>query len=222
MQPTIAPSTPLALTDRPHALYRFFDESGTLLYVGITHHPTGRWRQHRGSKPWWHEVRTITLEPFADRRSVLAAERAAIAAERPSWNFETCPHAVIWQHGSCWDSEEVGTLALYNEFTDELVLNLHHPVVSTIEALLDLRSILRDFINYDGGRPLRISVPRRCERGERTALLFAGTNVEEDSTTYSFTTKFRYKPGPRFRKTIDNHIRAIAASSGLTLWDEDA
>lgn len=70
-----------------HALYRFYDSTGGLLYIGITSDPGARFGQHRGDKPWWTEVANIGIEQFSDRASVLTAERAAIVAERPRYNI---------------------------------------------------------------------------------------------------------------------------------------
>lgn len=75
------------MTNRPHALYRFFDGTRELLYIGITLNPGSRWKQHAAHKPWWHEVTNITVEPFPNRESVLAAERTAIGKERPRYNI---------------------------------------------------------------------------------------------------------------------------------------
>lgn len=73
-------------TERTHALYRMYDQAGQLLYVGITLDVATRFANHRGDKPWWTSVATIKLEHFADRASVLAAERRAIQQERPAYN----------------------------------------------------------------------------------------------------------------------------------------
>ena len=72
--------------ERTHALYRFYDATGTLLYVGITADPGARWRQHAHDKPWWHHVANITIETHPTRTAVFDAERAAIIAERPLHN----------------------------------------------------------------------------------------------------------------------------------------
>lgn len=72
--------------DRPHALYRFWDDNNNLLYVGITVHLPNRVAQHRGEKEWWTEIATITIEHHPDRESVLEAEHAAIRTEHPVWN----------------------------------------------------------------------------------------------------------------------------------------
>ena len=69
-----------------HALYRHYDKTGRLLYVGITNDPGRRWEQHRG-KAWWTEVVNTKIEHFPDRTSVLEAERRAIVSERPWWNI---------------------------------------------------------------------------------------------------------------------------------------
>lgn len=70
-----------------HALYRFYDTTGTLLYVGITADPGARWRKHAHGKPWWHEITQITIETHPTRAAVLEAERAAIITEKPRHNI---------------------------------------------------------------------------------------------------------------------------------------
>lgn len=69
-----------------HALYRFHDAAGQLLYVGLTSNPGRRFAQHASDKPWWTEVATVRIETFPDRASVALAERVAIQAERPRYN----------------------------------------------------------------------------------------------------------------------------------------
>ncbi len=71
----------------PHALYRFFDAAERLLYVGITMSPGSRWREHSLAKPWWIDVRRVSVEPHLTRESALAAELAAIKGELPLYNI---------------------------------------------------------------------------------------------------------------------------------------
>lgn len=71
---------------KQQALYRFYNSSGDLLYVGITLDPGKRWKQHRDDKPWWHEVTQVTVETHVDRDAVMQAERAAIENEHPRYN----------------------------------------------------------------------------------------------------------------------------------------
>lgn len=76
----------MEITKTPHALYRFFDEGGELLYIGITNNPTARFRQHGSDKDWWHEVATIRMERYSSRDAVLVAEKRAIIEEKPRYN----------------------------------------------------------------------------------------------------------------------------------------
>jgi predicted GIY-YIG superfamily endonuclease len=71
---------------KPHVLYRAYDAQGVLLYIGITMNPGNRFAQHSEDKPWWADVAEIRVEHFGSRKRVLAAERAAIQAERPRFN----------------------------------------------------------------------------------------------------------------------------------------
>lgn len=75
------------VVDAPQALYRFFNATGDLLYVGITMNPASRWKSHRDEKPWWLEVTSITVEHHPDRASAEEAERQAIRSERPWYNL---------------------------------------------------------------------------------------------------------------------------------------
>jgi predicted GIY-YIG superfamily endonuclease len=68
------------------ALYRFFDEEGGLLYVGITQRFGQRWSTHMRTKPWWSDVRSHTAQWYADRPTAAAAEVEAIKTEKPRHN----------------------------------------------------------------------------------------------------------------------------------------
>ena len=70
----------------PTTLYRFFAADGTLLYVGITGCKKRRFGQHAQQAEWWLDAASVTLEHFADRNEAMAAEEAAIKAERPRFN----------------------------------------------------------------------------------------------------------------------------------------
>lgn len=74
------------LEDRPHSLYRFFNDQGDLLYIGITADLMMRWNAHHADKDWWRSVSYSTIQHFANRTTVFAAERAAILAEKPRYN----------------------------------------------------------------------------------------------------------------------------------------
>lgn len=73
------------MSDRT-ALYRLFDEAGSLLYVGITNDPETRWAYHARQKEWWPDVCHRTVQWKATRAEAEAAEAEAIGRENPRWN----------------------------------------------------------------------------------------------------------------------------------------
>lgn len=77
----------------PHFLYRFYDRTDTLLYIGITNDPKTRFKWHRKNQPWWSDVdqSKTRIEYHATRDSVLKAERAAIEDETPLYNDQHNP-----------------------------------------------------------------------------------------------------------------------------------
>lgn len=81
---------------RPTALYRFYDDKGQLLYVGITVNPPARWRYHERERAesWWPHVARKTLQWFDTRREAALAEIKAIKIEGPLHNvLHTPTHA---------------------------------------------------------------------------------------------------------------------------------
>jgi excisionase family DNA binding protein len=70
----------------PITLYRCFDASKTLLYVGISGQALSRFGQHRRGASWFKEVASVTVEHFPDRDSAHQAEVEAIRIERPLHN----------------------------------------------------------------------------------------------------------------------------------------
>lgn len=69
------------------ALYRHFDADGVLLYVGIADRPTSRTRNHARDSEWAIFAATADMEWFPDRGTALEAERDAIRAEMPIFNW---------------------------------------------------------------------------------------------------------------------------------------
>lgn len=69
-------------------LYRFFDSSGQLLYVGITDDPKIRWGSHarHSTDGWWARVCVVHTEWLPSRSAAEAAEIAAIRLEGPLHN----------------------------------------------------------------------------------------------------------------------------------------
>lgn len=112
---TLAPAT--------QALYRFFDEAGDLLYVGISLNPLERWNQHRLDKPWWGEVRTATIEVHDSREAVEEAERAAIRREHPRYNIRRggMVKRTVYVQRETWDKAKALGGANISDIVRELV-----------------------------------------------------------------------------------------------------
>lgn len=70
----------------PTCVYRFFDATGQLLYVGVTNALPLRLDRHNRTKPWFRDCTKVTVEHFEDRTSALEAEARAIRRERPVHN----------------------------------------------------------------------------------------------------------------------------------------
>ncbi|MGQ4343547.1 GIY-YIG nuclease family protein [Streptomyces sp. SAS_275] len=68
------------------AIYRLHDATGTLLYVGISHAPKARLKEHAGDKLWWHLVAREEITWCSSRAEALAAEAKAVNEERPLYN----------------------------------------------------------------------------------------------------------------------------------------
>lgn len=70
----------------PHVVYRHYNKSGELLYVGCTAFSDRRFYAQKCTKGWFGEVSRTTTEPHASKVVALAAERLAISSERPKHN----------------------------------------------------------------------------------------------------------------------------------------
>jgi predicted GIY-YIG superfamily endonuclease len=66
-------------------VYRHFDKDGVLLYVGCTKDIYKRTMSHVSQKDWAHEIATITLEHYEDRKDALAAEIEYQYKENPKY-----------------------------------------------------------------------------------------------------------------------------------------
>lgn len=70
----------------PTSVYRYFDSSGVLIYVGITGTATARNRQHNDDKEWWPWVAKQEIEHFPSRSEALGREKTLISQFRPPFN----------------------------------------------------------------------------------------------------------------------------------------
>lgn len=75
------------------ALYRLYDATDQLLYVGVSHNPDVRWGQHSLNKEWWPQVAKRTVDWHETRLLAEAAEATAISSEKPRHNIVGTPDA---------------------------------------------------------------------------------------------------------------------------------
>lgn len=75
------------LKDSPHDVYRIYDASGHLLYVGCSWNAFSRVPQHKCDyQPWWPDAATVDIDTFADFTTARMVEAQAIASESPIGN----------------------------------------------------------------------------------------------------------------------------------------
>jgi hypothetical protein len=75
----------MAKRDR-YLLYRIFNDTGQLLYVGTTTNPALRFDSHHHLQPWWDDAAEIKLERLENWETLLDAEMTAIVIEKPRYN----------------------------------------------------------------------------------------------------------------------------------------
>jgi excinuclease UvrABC nuclease subunit len=68
-------------------VYRAYDGTGRLLYVGASVRLTKRLATHRSISWWWVLVDSISTERFSTIGEALAAETEAIRTEQPAFNI---------------------------------------------------------------------------------------------------------------------------------------
>ena len=91
---TVAEYSP-RMTDR-YILYRVYNDTGELLYVGATTNPGIRFVSHAYSQPWWDEASNIKLQHYPNAAALDAAEIYAIATEGSRYNLIHCNNPSRW------------------------------------------------------------------------------------------------------------------------------
>lgn len=141
------------------ALYRFYGAGDELLYIGITNSIPRRLDQHSDSKPWYTEARRITVEHHPTRGDALAAEMAAIKAERPKYNIQhnrgrdrtptTHKGSGRWVFESLRSGHQRATdLYLYAELECSSVVDDVHELDGEGQLEYYVRRIRRDYPQY--------------------------------------------------------------------------
>jgi hypothetical protein len=117
--------------DGATALYQLRSADKEMLYVGISHRPTGRWREHAKQKPWWGDVAYRSLIWFDTRAEATIAEQATIEALGPRYNKTITPQDVPPPPGGGAHKPELHRLflaykAAYVALVDSVIANLEH------------------------------------------------------------------------------------------------
>lgn len=73
--------------DRPHFVYRVFDATDRLLYVGCSVDVEQRMANHEGASPWFVFHARVETVSYPTRAEAEHAEANAIASEHPRWNI---------------------------------------------------------------------------------------------------------------------------------------
>lgn len=76
------------LEPREHVLYKAYNASGVLIYVGVSAWYQERLWHHDHYTPWWGEVDRLETESYPNFRQGRDAEMAVIRAKLPKYN--TC------------------------------------------------------------------------------------------------------------------------------------
>jgi predicted GIY-YIG superfamily endonuclease len=74
-----------------HWLYLCHDNTGALLYVGITSSGIKRFRNHGDVTDWWKDVDHIIVKHFETRNEAEVCERLAIRDLEPKHNIQLIP-----------------------------------------------------------------------------------------------------------------------------------
>ena len=72
-------------------VYRIYDASGSLLYVGSSPNVRDRIYEH-STKAWWHEASRLETQEYSTEDEARAAEKAQIEADGPKYNLPLSGH----------------------------------------------------------------------------------------------------------------------------------
>lgn len=103
--------------DVPHFVYRCYDASDRLLYIGCSNGPLHRVKAHRETAWWGDRIARVRFTVFPDRRKALSIEREAIWAEQPLCNVKG-----RWQG---WDDRAAWTAQDYLDYHNTILRTAH-------------------------------------------------------------------------------------------------
>jgi len=78
-----------------HYVYRVFDRTDELIYIGCTQSLVARMANHKSS--WWgYQGWRVVAKVYPTKAQARTVEREAIRAERPRWNLSHLPKLSDW------------------------------------------------------------------------------------------------------------------------------
>lgn len=90
-----------------HVVYRVFDATGRLIYIGRSRNLLVRVKEHRSSSWWWRPLASrVRIELVPDELAAKAAEKRAIQEERPAFN---CMGYSDWADRPYWTKADHAT-----------------------------------------------------------------------------------------------------------------
>jgi hypothetical protein len=73
------------------SVYRIHNAEDEVIYIGMSHEPAERVREHRRLKPWADEIAGHEADWYPDRAAAQAAEAKAIRKHQPKYNVVHTP-----------------------------------------------------------------------------------------------------------------------------------
>lgn len=116
---------------RMHHVYRAFDDSGTLLYVGCSYDLDARMKAHRTSSQWYHLMHRLKVAGPYNYETAREIEHAAIESERPQFNYTSEHRLIDHMRRRMIDREIQARVNTGIDFVDAI-----HPAVEVVHALI--------------------------------------------------------------------------------------
>lgn len=185
---------------QPTSVYRYYDQFGVLIYVGITSRGVTRNREHNRDKAWWTYVARQEVDHLPDRAAALSHERRLIEDHRPPYNVQ---HNHDWRRARS-DYEHARARALAAPpILERLGASRFLPIAPVRQ--LSRHSILMSTDLADAGVVGLLSLPTQNRR-----LSIAGGKASEFAFVGPFLT-FRVSGG-RAPEVYGGQIRVKFAS----------
>lgn len=79
----------------PAVVYRFYNEAGLCLYVGISQDFSKRWHVHERQRVWWSQTARCVVDFYPDWPTASQVEEISLATERPVYDRARSPLAFL-------------------------------------------------------------------------------------------------------------------------------